>query len=100
MWGTIARMRVRPDVPDEYVRAQMRAMSTARMKGWLQASLYRSDTDPLELWMVALFDSKESYQANAATPAQHGWYLTLRACLAEDPEWHDVDELMALGSGQ
>jgi quinol monooxygenase YgiN len=96
MWGTIARMQVRPDVPEEYLRAQMQAMNTDRMAGWRLTSFYRSETDPLEFWMVAMFDNKESYQANAATSAQHALYMTLRACLVADPEWHDVDEVIVM----
>jgi antibiotic biosynthesis monooxygenase (ABM) superfamily enzyme len=90
-------MKVRPDVPEEYLQGQMRALSTERMKGWMTTSFFRSDADPNEWWMVAMFDTKESYRANAETPAQHAMYMMLRACLEEDPEWHDVDEVMKLG---
>lgn len=94
MWGTIARMRVREGVPDEYLLGQVRALNTDRMKGWKVTTIYRSDVDPRELWMVAMFEDKESYRANAESAAQHSVFLTLRACLDEDPEWHDVDELV------
>ena len=30
MWGTIARMKVRPGVPEEYLLAQMRALNPDR----------------------------------------------------------------------
>ena len=33
MWGTIARMRVRPDVPEKYLWAQFRAFNANRMNG-------------------------------------------------------------------
>ena len=98
MWGTIARMRVRPDVPEEYLRAQLKAFNTERMAGGVSTTFYRSDDDPRELWIVAMFEDKESYRANAESSAQHSVYLTLRACLEDDPEWHDVDELVSLGS--
>ena len=94
MWGTIARMRVRPDVPEEYLLAQLNAMNSERMNGWQSTSLYRSSIDPKELWMVAMFDSEESYRANAESPAQHSVFLTIRACLEEDPEWHDAAHLV------
>ncbi len=102
MWGTIARMQVRPDVPAEYLEAQIRAFNANRMDGMVWVSFYRQEEDPRELWMVAMFETKEAYQRNAESPAQHGVYLTLRACLESDPEWHDVDEIASLkepGSG-
>jgi len=98
MWGTIARMRVRPDVPEEYLQGQMRAFNTDRMAGWLSTAFYRSDDDPRELWIVAMFESKESYRANAGSSAQHAIYLTLRACMEDDLEWHDVDEVASMSS--
>ena len=98
MWGTIARMRVRPDVPEEYLQGQLRAFNTDRMSGWVSTTFYRSDDDPQELWLVAMFEDKESYRANAESSAQHSVYLTLRACLEDDPEWHDVAEFVSMGS--
>ncbi len=86
MWGTIARMRVRPDVPEEYLVAQLRALNTDRMAGWVHTTFFRSDDDPRELWLVAMFKDREAYRANAETAAQHAVYMILRACLEEDPE--------------
>ena len=48
--------------------------------------------------LVAMFEDKESYRANAESSAQHSVYLTLRACLEDDPEWHDVAEFVSMGS--
>ncbi len=99
MWGTIARLKVRPDVPEEYFLAQMRALNADRVAGWVHSAFYRSDEDPSELWMVAMFEDKESYRANAESPATHSVYLTFRACLEADPEWHDVDEIISMRAG-
>ena len=63
---------------------------------WLTTTFFRSDDDPQELWVVAMFKDAESYRANAESAAQHAIYLTLRACLEEDPEWHDVDEMISI----
>lgn len=92
MWGTIARMRLRADLPDEYLRGQFDALNMGRMPGWIRTEFFRSDDDPLEIWMVAMFKDEESYRANADSTSQHAVYMTLRACLEGDPEWHDVDE--------
>ena len=93
MWGTIARLRLKPDVPEQYLMAQLHAMSTDRMSGWRQTVLYRSDADPHELWMVAMFESKDAYRRNAESSAQNAVYVMLRSCLEADPEWHDVAEV-------
>ena len=66
------------------------------MDGVVWISFYGGDEDPRELWMVAMFETKEAYQRNAESPAQHAVYLMLRSCLESDPEWHDVDEMVSL----
>ncbi len=100
MWGTIARMRLRPEVPVDYLVAQMKAFDTERMGGWISTSLYHADTDPREVWMVAMFDSKDSYRANAESRAQHSMFTMLRSCLEEDPVWHDAAHLLTVtGNG-
>lgn len=93
MWGTIARMKLKPGA-GPFLRTQFHSMRNAeRMPGWLFTHLFQSDTDPNELWMVAMFTDKEAYRRNAESPGQHQVFLTIRACLEEDPEWHDVDEV-------
>lgn len=42
-----------------------------------------------EFWLVGVFESREAYRANAASPEQHQRFLQLRALLEADPEWHD-----------
>ncbi len=98
MWGTIARMHVKSDVPEEYLVAQLSALNTDRMAGWVNTIFYRSEDDSRELWMVAMFSDEEAYRTNAGTAAQHAVYMMLRACLESDPEWHDVGEMVSLAS--
>ena len=100
MWGTIARMQVREDVPEEYLLAQVNAFSSNRMNGMVSVTFYRSDGDPREFWLVAMFETQEAYRKNAERPAQHSAYLTLRALLERDFEWHDVDEIASMGGAQ
>ena len=95
MWGTIARLKVRPGVSEEYLLAQMRALNAGRVAGWVNSAFYRSDEDPREYWLVAMFEDKESYRANAESAATHSVYLTFRSCLEDDPEWHDVGEIIS-----
>jgi heme-degrading monooxygenase HmoA len=90
MWGTIARLRMKPG-SEEFLLAQMRAMSTDRMAGWRETRVFRSATDPHEFWMVALFEDEAAYRRNAESPSQHQVYLMIRAQLESDIEWHDVE---------
>jgi quinol monooxygenase YgiN len=93
MWGTIAKMKLKPGA-GPFLRAQFHSMRNAeRMPGWLFTHLFESDTDPNELWMVAMFTDKEAYRRNAESPGQHQVFLLIRSCLEEDVEWHDVNEV-------
>ena len=81
MWGTIARMQLKPDVPEAYLVAQLSAFSTDRMSGMVNATLYRSDGDPRELWMVAMFEDEEAYKENAESSVQQAIFLSDDSCM-------------------
>jgi hypothetical protein len=57
------------------------------VKGAIEGYLYRLDKGGL--MMVAVFESKEAYVANAEDPAQDRWYQEFRTLLETDPEWND-----------
>ena len=40
-------------------------------------------------YLTVLFDSRESYRANAESPEQDVRYREMRALLESEPEWHD-----------
>ncbi len=87
MYGTIARMRVRPDADgvDQVLRRQVEE----QIPGHVATYVYRSDADPNELYVSVLFESREAYVANAESPEQDTRYRELRQLLEADPEWHD-----------
>lgn len=85
MFGTIFRMRVKPGMKDEAVRAMME--DDRRIDGFV--SSYRYDTGGDELWGVAVFRDEATYRANANDPEQDKWYRRIREYLEADPEWHD-----------
>jgi quinol monooxygenase YgiN len=87
MYGTIARMRVRPDSGglDQVMRSLMEQI----IPGHLATYVVRSDDDPNELYLTVLFESRAAYVANAESPEQDARYRELRQLLAADPEWHD-----------
>lgn len=86
MYGTIAIVTARSDKIDE-LRALAAQLGLA--PGQMARYVYRMDANPQEYMLVAVFESREAYQANAASPAQHQRFTELRALLAADPEWHD-----------
>ena len=100
MYGTIARMRIKPGA-ESLFRAQMDAMSNLALQGhgWISTMMYQSDSDPREVWMVVTFDSREAYHANAQRPNQHMHYLLMRGCIEDDPEWHDGEIIAQMPGG-
>jgi predicted ester cyclase len=57
--------------------------------GQVARYVFQADTDPGEMWLIGIFESKDAYWANARSPEQHARYLELRSHLDADPEWHD-----------
>jgi heme-degrading monooxygenase HmoA len=66
-----------------------------QVPGFVTQYVYRSDVDPNEYWLAVVFESKEAYRANAASPAQDITYRRLRELLTDDPEWHDGEIVTA-----
>lgn len=86
MYGTVAKVQVNPDKIEEI---QMLSHEMGLAPGQMARYVYQMDANPNELFLVAVFESRAAYQANAASPEQHQRYLQMRALLNSDPEWHD-----------
>ena len=86
MYGTIAKIHTAP-AQVEALKALAERMGTA--PGQLGRYVFQMDADPGELFLVAVFESREAYWDNAQSPEQHQRYQELRALLDSDPEWHD-----------
>ena len=86
MYGTIARVRIDPTRTEEL---KALADTMANPTGQVARYVYQMDADPGVLFLVAVFESKEAYWANAQSPEQNERFMQLRALLLEDPEWHD-----------
>lgn len=91
MFGTVARIRPKPgeiqallDMSDEWDREHPR-----RVKGYVADYLFESEKHPGEYILVAIFQDRESYMANAASPEQDAFYRRFRQHLTEDPIWED-----------
>lgn len=92
MYGTIARVKIDPTRIEE-LKAVGDSMDTA--PGQVARYVYQMDADPGVLYLVAVFESKEAYWANAQSPEQNERFLRLRGLMLEDPEWHDGEIVSA-----
>jgi antibiotic biosynthesis monooxygenase (ABM) superfamily enzyme len=88
MYGTIARCQVKPGREAEFKQLEQE-YTTASVPGYVSSYVYRMDADPSEYYMAVVFESKQAYQANAASPEQEVRYRKFRALLMADPQWHD-----------
>ena len=86
MYGTVARMKVKPGGLEAL---KQMSEDMAVPPGGVTSYIYQMDADPNELYLVVVFESKEAYVANAQRPEQHTEYEKLRTWLEADPEWHD-----------
>jgi quinol monooxygenase YgiN len=88
MYGTVARMRLKPGAEQKMLDL-MRAEAAVGIPGDRGTIVYRSDRDPNEFYLAVVFESREAYRANAESPEMHKRYLEYRELLDADPEWHD-----------
>lgn len=88
MYGTVARMQVKQGAEGQ-LEQQMREYESLKVPGYVTTYVYRMDADPQTYYIAVVFDSKESYVANARSPEQDARYQQMRALLESDPEWHD-----------
>jgi quinol monooxygenase YgiN len=95
MYGTIARLRIRPGMDAELERLSREEQ--AEVPGIVFQYVYRTDDDPQELYLVVGFATKEAYRANAESPEQHARYEAYRALLDTEPEWHDGEIVFSVG---
>lgn len=86
MYGTIAKVTIDPARLDE-LKALSQEIGVA--PGQVARYVYQMDGDPGTYYLVAVFESREAYWANAQSPEQHERYTRMRALFASDPEWHD-----------
>jgi quinol monooxygenase YgiN len=88
MYGTVARMRIKPGKLED-LRTLSQDQGTTSIPGHVFFHVYQMDADPNECYLVVGFESREAYRKNAESPEQAGRYAAIRALLDADPEWHD-----------
>jgi len=86
MYGTVAKMVVKAENRDK-LKALFEG-DERKIPGAIGSyTLMENDSD--NVWMLAVFEDRATYDANADDPAMHEVYVQYRALLEEDPEWHD-----------
>jgi quinol monooxygenase YgiN len=88
MFGTIARMKLKPGAYEK-MQASMKDREAQDVKGFLFNTVYRSQTDPDEVWLVVGFEDEASYRANAEDPRTDEMAQQMQQMMAAPPEWHD-----------
>jgi len=91
MYGTVAHCRVKPGEFDALLAMLKQWDEThgGSPKGYIASYGFRLDKDENEMILVAVFEDKDTYMANAEDPSQDEWYRRFRAHLESDPEWND-----------
>ena len=91
MYGTVANIRGKAGQGQALIdnRERWNRERKPRISGAMQWYIFRLDRDPQDMILVAVFESKESYEANASDPEQDRWYQELRSHLEADPHWND-----------
>lgn len=89
MYGTIAKLRLKPGKEEAFKEFGKRASSEDVTRGLVFDYVFKLDSGNDEYFLVAGFTDKEAYVKNAQSPEQHERYEEYRALLAEEPEWHD-----------
>jgi quinol monooxygenase YgiN len=85
MYGTIAKLNAEQGAVEELSKMENRR----KPAGYIGSYVFKSDKDPNELWLVAIFKNKATYVANANNPEQDKEFRSLMQFLKTEPEWHD-----------
>ena len=101
MFGTVARMKFKPG-SFEKMQDLMRGFEERQVKGFVFNAVYRSKSDPDEVWLVVGFEDEASYRANAENPQTDQMAQQYQTLMAAPPEWarrRDRDDDPRRGSG-
>jgi quinol monooxygenase YgiN len=88
MYGTIARMKLKPGGAEK-LGELMKEYEGITIPGSVMTYVYRMDKDPNEFYMSVVFEDKASYVKNADDPAQNERFIKMMEFLEGEPEWHD-----------
>ena len=88
MYGTVARLRLKSGAEPQ-LQAMMKEYEHLDVPGFVRSVVYKMDSDSAESYLTVVFEDRETYRANAESPAQNDRYQKMAALLDGEPEWHD-----------
>ena len=87
MYGTIFNLDIKPG-HEEQLLAAIREDAIDKPDGMM--AWFVMNPDDNDSWVgVAVFESKETYEANANAPEQHESFLKMMEHLESEPTWTD-----------
>lgn len=95
MYGTIARMRIKRGM-ESRLQDVIKEYENVKTPGFLASYVYKMDKVPDTYYMVAVFENKQTYDANAESPEQDARYRKLAALLDGEPQWNDGEIIWAM----
>ena len=95
MYGSVSRWRVKEGKQGE-LESLVAEISAHPCPGSRAVTVYHSDADPREYWVAGVFESRDAYTSNSASPETTGNYHRIRELLESDPEWHDGEVVVSV----
>lgn len=96
MFGTVARLKVKPGKGDELI-AHGKKWSQERgpVSGEVASYVFKLEGKEDEYLLVGIFQDRETYFENANHPETDRLYREMRELLESDPEWNDGEVIEA-----
>jgi quinol monooxygenase YgiN len=89
MFGSIAKLKLKPGSFEKMFDLAKSNIEGRPVKGRVFNAVFRSQSDPDELWSVVGFEDEAAYRANANDPQTSEVAKQLKQLMAAPPEWHD-----------
>jgi hypothetical protein len=88
MFGSVAKVKLKPGSLDKMLD-MMKGLEGRPVKGRVFNAVFRSQSDPDEVWSVVGFEDEATYRANADDPQTAAQAKQWQQLIAAPPEWHD-----------
>ena len=95
MYGTVAKMKLKPGMEQAFKEFSERASYRDNTPGLVFDYVFKLDSGNDEYFLVVGFTDKDAYAKNAQSPEQHKQYEEYMKMLVEEPEWHDGEIVFA-----
>ena len=90
MFGTVAKYTLKPGHEQQFLD-DIKSFENEAPAGWVYHTIFRSSSNPNEIWLSVVFESEDAYRKNADSPEMDREYRKMLEHLQGDPEWHDGD---------